>query len=176
MRRSPSHPSLLQFALLAGCVVAYTGRLHAQDSTMMKHDSAMMPHETGMMKKDEMTDHKPMAHEAMEPNMMFMAAGGHKAAGDYEIVNANGKQQIKLTDDFAVDSAPDTYLVLATGDQPDAQSVFVAKLKTATGGQTYDLPKGTDLSKYTKLIVWSKKTHSLLASADLAESGHMMRK
>ena len=143
---------------------------------MNAHDSATMPHETGMMKNDSMMNHEPMGHDAMAPNMMFMAAGGHKAAGDYEIVNANGKQQIKLTDDFAVDNAPDTYLVLAMGDQPDAQSVFVAKLKSATGGQVYDLPKGTDLSKYTKLIIWSKKTRSLLASADLAASGQMMRK
>jgi hypothetical protein len=171
-----NHRLLPHLAMLACCVVGYPGRLHAQDSTMMTHDSAMMPHETGMMKKDEMTDHRAMAKDAMGPNMMFMAPSGHKAAGDYEIVSANGKQQIKLTDDFAVDNAPDTYLVLATSDQPDAQSVFVAKLKNATGGQTYDLPKGADLSKYTKLLVWSKKTHSLLASADLAESGHMMSK
>ena len=136
----------------------------------------MMKHDSGMMKKDQMMDHRSMAHEAMEPNMMFMAPGGHKAAGDYEIVSANGKQQIKLTPDFAVDNAPDTYLVLASGDQPNPQSVFVAKLQSPTGGQSYDLPKGTDLSKYTKLLVWSKKTRSLLASAELAESGHVMRK
>ena len=52
----------------------------------------------------------------------------------------------------------------------------MAKLRSAAGGQTYDLPKGTDLSNYTKLLIWSKRTQSLLAGAELAESGHMMSK
>ncbi len=125
-----------------------------------------------MMKKD----HEMMGHKGMEPNMMFMGAGGRKAAGNYEIAQVNGKQQIRLTSDFGVNPAPDLYLVLATSETPDAQSVYVAKLKSATGSQSYELPTGTDLSKYTKLLVWSKKSNALIASADLASSGHMMQK
>ena len=165
-------------AILASLVHLSPAPLHAQhDSAMMKHDAGMMHadsgmKESGMMKKD----HEMMGHEGMEPNMMFMGAAGHKAAGDYEIAQVNGKQQIKLTPDFGVDNAPDLYLVLATSETPDARSVYVAKLKSATGSQSYDIPKGTDLSKYTKLLVWSKKASALIASADLASSGHMMQK
>ncbi len=160
-------------AILVGLVLLSPAPLHAQhDSAMMKHDAAMMHGDSGMMKKD----HGMMGHDGMEPNMMFMGAGGHKAAGDYEIAEVNGKQQIKLTPDFGVDQAPDLYLVLATSETPDARSVYVAKLKSATGSQSYDIPKGTDLSKYTKLLVWCKKFNVLIASADLASSGHMMQK
>ena len=160
-------------AVLVGLVLLSPAPLHAQhDSAMMKHDPAMMHADSGMMKKDN----KMMGHEGMEPNMMFMGAAGHKAAGDYEIAEVNGKQQIKLTPDFGVDQAPDLYLVLATSETPDARSVYIAKLKSATGSQSYDIPKGTDLSKYTKLLVWSKKSNALIASADLASSGHMMQK
>ena len=35
-------------------------------------------------------------------NMMLMGAAGQRAAGDYEITEAEGKQQLTLTDDFAV--------------------------------------------------------------------------
>jgi hypothetical protein len=120
-----------------------------------------------------------MGHEGMMgqdsmANMMFMGAGEHKAAGDYAIDEKNGKQQITLTPDFAVETAGDTWLVLATGDAPDAGSVYLAKNPKA--GQSYTLPKGTDLSKYTKLLVWSKKSKSLLASADLTAGGMMMKK
>ena len=154
-------------ALIAAACLLSTVPLYAQkDSTMMKHDTGMsMSHDSAMMGK-----------EGMEPNLMFMNAGEHKAAGDYEIVENKGKQQIKLTSDFSVDQAPDTYLVLATSDQPDDKAVYLGKLKNPKGAQTFDLPKGTDLSKYTKLLVWSKKTGTLLGSADLAESGHMMEK
>jgi len=160
-------------AILVSLALLSPAPLHAQnDSAMMKHDAAKMHADSGMMKKD----HGIMGHEGMEPNMMFMGAPGHKAAGDYEIAEVNGKQQIKLTPDFGVENAPDLYLVLATSETPDARSVYVAKLRSAKGSQSYDIPKGTDLSKYTKLLVWSKKSNALIASADLASSGHMMQK
>lgn len=165
-------------AVLASLVLVSAAPLHAQhDSAMMKHDTAMMHADSGMMESGMVKkDHEMMGHEGMEPNMMFMGAAGHKAAGDYEIAEVNGKQQIKLTPDFGVESAPDLYLVLATSNTPDARSVYVAKLKSARGSQSYDIPGGTDLSKYTKLLVWSKKSNTLIASADLASSGHMMQK
>ena len=59
------------------------------------------------------------------------------------------------------------------GDPP---RVYVAKLKSPKGNQSYTMPKGTDLSKFTKLLVWSKKTKSLLASTDLTAGGMMMKK
>ena len=163
---------------LASLVLLSPAPLHAQhDSAMMKHDPAMMHADSGMMESGMMKkDHEMMGHEGMERNMMFVGAAGHKATGDYEIAEVKGKQQIKLTSDFGVDNAPDLYLVLATSETPDARSVYVAKLKSATGSQSYDVPMGTDLSKYTKLLVWSKKSNALIASADLASSGHMMQK
>ena len=165
-------------AILVSLVLFSPAPLRAQhDSAMMKHDPTMMHADSGMMESGMMKkDHEVMGHEGMEPNMMFRGAAGHKAAGDYEIAEVNGKQQIKLTPDFGVDQAPDLYLVLAASETPDARSVYVAKLKSATGSQSYDIPKGTDLSRYTKVLVWSKKSNALIASADLASSGHMMRK
>ncbi len=84
--------------------------------------------------------------------MMFMGAETHKAAGDYEIVETKGKQQIKFTDDFSVDQAPELHVVLSAGDSPDPNALDLGKLKKSQGGQSYDLPKGKDLSKYRKLL------------------------
>lgn len=178
MSHIPSRMHAPGLAILVSLVLLAPAPLHAQhDSAMMKHDPAMMHADSGQMESGMMKkDHEMMGHEGKEPNMMFMGAGGHKAAGDYEITEANGRQQIKLTSDFGVENAPDLYLVLATSETPDARSVYVAKLKSATGSQSYDVPKGTELSKYTKLLVWSKKSNTLIASADLASSGHMMQK
>jgi hypothetical protein len=143
-------------ALLAGCTLLPA-------SLWAQNDSSMMGHE-GMM-----------GHDSMAADMMFMGAGAHKAAGNYTIEEKNGKQQITLTQDFSVEPAGDIWLVLANGDAPDAGSVYVAKLKSAKGTQSYSVPKGTDLSKFSRLLVWSKKSKSLLASTDLTAGGMMMK-
>lgn len=165
--------SLLACAVIAGAALAPTPLAAQQDTGMMHHDSAMMDHGQ-MMEHDNMS----MGHDdAMDKgsNMMFMGAAGQKAAGDYEISDAGGKQQLKLTDDFAVPPGADLYLVLASGPTPDATSLYLGKLKQVKGGQTYDLPKGKDLGKYTTLLVWSKKEKRAVASAEWhATSGGMM--
>ena len=107
----------------------------------------------------------------MGSSMMFMGAAGQKAAGDYAITDTGGKQQLALTDDFAVAPRADLYLVLANGDTPAKGALWLGKLKSASGAQAYDLPKGKDLSKFTKLLVWSKKEKQAAASRRLASGG-----
>jgi Electron transfer DM13 len=171
MRTFFSTTRLARLALLAGCTLLPASLRAQNDSSMMSHDSGAMSKDHEMMGQDSM-----MGHDSMAADMMFMGAGEHKAAGDYTIEEKNGKQQITLTADFAVEPAGDTWLVLANGDAPDAGSVYVAKLKSPKGAQAYTIPKGTDLSKYAKLLVWSKKSKSLLASTDLSAGGTMMKK
>jgi hypothetical protein len=153
--------------LLAG-VFAVAPLAAQQDTTMMQHDSTMMDH-GHMMDSSSMSHDRMMGHDSamgMGANMMFMGAEGQKAAGDYEVSEAGGKPKLELTDDFAVAEAPDLYLVLANGDTPDKGALYLGKLKQAKGGQTYDLPKGKEMSKYTKLLVWSKKEKRTVASAE----------
>ena len=153
-----------------------------QDSTMMGHDSAMSMHgDTGMMGHDStMMDHgQKMGHDStmmdhgqmMEHDrmgggeMMFMGAQGQKASGDYALTEKDGKRRLELTDDFTVAAAPDLYLVLANGSTPDGKALYLGKLKQASGAQSFDLPKGKDLTGYTTLLVWSKKEKRAVASA-----------
>jgi hypothetical protein len=177
MRTFFSTTRLAGLTLLAGCTLLPASLRAQNDSSMMSHDSGAISKDHEMMGHDSMMGHKGMmGHDSMAADMMFMGAGEHTAAGDYTIEEKNGKQQITLTADFAVESAGDTWLVLANGDAPDARSVYVAKLKSPKGAQAYTVPKGTDLSKYTKLLVWSKTSKSLLASTDLSAGGMMMKK
>jgi electron transfer DM13 len=175
-----SHRTNLPAAVLLACTVAAAPLAAQQDSSMMQHDSTMMQHDSTMM------DHGSMSHDQMAghdstmgmdkgmdtgASMMFMGAAGQKAAGDYAITEAGGKQQLTLTDDFSVASGSDLYLVLANGDAPDKDALWLGKLQHATGAQAYDLPKGKDLSKFTKLLVWSKKEKRASASADWHPAG-----
>ena len=145
-----------------------------QDSAMMAHDSAMaMPADTGMaMSHDTMMDRgKMMDHDKMmmdhEGAMKFTGTDGQKAAGGYQLTETGaGKHQLTLGKDFAATPAPDLYLVLANGSTPDSKALWIGKLKQATGTQTFDLPKGKDLTGYTTLLVYSKKTKQTVASAE----------
>ena len=148
-----------------------------QDSTMMSHDSMMaMPADTGMgMSHDSMMmDHGTMMKH--EDGMTFVGADGQKAAGGYQLTESSGgKRQLTLGEDFSVTPGPDLYLVLANGSAPDGKTLWIGKLKQASGAQAYDLPKGKHLTGYTTLLVYSKKTKQAVASADWhATSGKMM--
>lgn len=169
-------------ALILRVIVSPAPLAGQQDSTMMSHDSSMakpadtgmaMSHDSAMMDHGKMMDHGQMGADASA--MMFTGADGQKAAGDYELTETAGKRQLKLTDDFSVTTAPDLYLVLAKGATPDADALYVGKLKKTTGAQSFDLPKGKDLRGYSTLLVWSKKNKQAVASAEWhATSGKMM--
>jgi hypothetical protein len=172
--------------LAALVALACAAPLAAQEDTgMMAHDSAMTDH-GGAMHDGKAMDDKMMADDktmqdggaAMEPDRMFMGIGEGKAAGDYQIVEADGKRTLELTPDFAVPAAPDLYLVLATGDEPGDGALYLGKLsQPAAGEQTFELPKDKDLGGYTRLLVWSKKEKRAVASAPWhPEDGHAMDK
>ena len=146
--------------MVAFTLAARTAHLAAQQDTgMMQHDSAMMDH-------GQMMDHDSTMDMGKNANMMFMGAAGQKAAGDYKVTEAGGKPQLELTDDFAVAPGPDLYLVLANGPTPEGDALYLGKLKQPHGRQVYDLPKGKDLTRYTTLLVWSKKDRRAVASAE----------
>jgi Electron transfer DM13 len=148
-----------------------------QDSTMMSHDSIMaMPADTGvaMPHDSTMMDHGKMM--TREEGMSFAGTDGRKAAGGYQLTETDaGKRQLTLGRDFTVTPGPDLHLVLANGSAPDSKALWIAKLKQPAGAQTYDLPTGKDLTGYTTLLVYSKKTRQAVASAAWhATSGKMM--
>jgi hypothetical protein len=170
-----SHRTSLSAALLLAGSVAGAPLAAQQDTSMMAHDSMMMQHDSTMMDHGSMSHEQMMGHDSamgmdksmdQGANMMFMGAAGQKTAGDYAITGAGDKQQLTLTDDFSVASGADLYLVLATGDTPEKGAVWLGKLKQSSGPQTYDLPKGKDLSKFTRLLIWSKQEKRAAAWAE----------
>jgi len=172
---------LAAFLLAAGAALG-SEPLAAQQSGGMEHDSTKMMDKGKMMDKDKMMEKDKMMGSdkamGMHDNMMFMGAAGQKAAGDYRVYSEDGKQELELSDHFSVAPAPDLYLVLSTGSEAMDGSLYLGKLKRAAGAQSYKLPGGKDLTKYTTLLVWSKKEKRAVASAEWHPSagGKMMDK
>ncbi len=173
-----SHRSTFLIATLVACTAGAAQLAAQQDTSAMQHDTTMMDH--GSMDKGSM-DHGSMDKGSMEKGAMgmagdnmFMGAAGQKAGGDYQMTDEGGKSRLTLTDNFAVAPAADLYLVLANGDTPDKSALYLGKLKQPAGAQSYDLPKGKDLSGFTHLLVWSKKEKRAVASAAWHPAGGAM--
>jgi Electron transfer DM13 len=98
----------------------------------------------------------------------FMGTGDgiHNAEGiAREISIEDGKQFIRL-ENFKVTNGPDLYVYLAT-DKSASDFVNLGKLKANNGNQNYEIPEGTDLTKYDTALIWCKSFSVLFGSADL---------
>ena len=58
------------------------------------------------------------------------------------------------------------YVYLST-DKNAVDFVNLGRLKANNGNQNYDIPPGTDLSKYDTALIWCKAFSVLFGSAEL---------
>ncbi len=93
--------------------------------------------------------------------------GIHNAQGVAKIIAlADGKQLLRL-EDFKATNGPDLHVYLAT-DKTAQDYVELGNLKANIGNQNYEIPEGTDLSKYDTALVWCKQFSVLFGSAEIS--------
>jgi hypothetical protein len=103
---------------------------------------------------------------SLSGRFMGTGDGTHNAEGTAREINLeNGKQFIRL-ENFEVTNGPDLYVYLAT-DKSTSDFVDLGKLKANNGNQNYEVPEGTDLTKYDTVLIWCKSFSVLFGSADL---------
>ncbi len=102
------------------------------------------------------------------------ADASHKGSGDVKLVTlADGRSQIQFSN-FTVTNGPDLKIYMSahpdpqnSGDVKDNEFLSLGVLKGNIGDQAYDIPAGTDLSKYGSVTVWCEQFGVLFASAAL---------
>jgi pentapeptide MXKDX repeat protein len=126
----------------------------------------------GSTKHDAMS-HDAMGHDAMEKggDGMFAGATGDAASGDASIENSGGKRELVFTSDFALGAADDVHVVLSPDETRSSGALDLGKLRSARGAQRYAIPADADLSRYSYVLLWSKKANAAVATAELAR-GH----
>lgn len=102
---------------------------------------------------------------------------GIQAAGGFEIVSESGKTTLRIKSDFKISDGPDLYFAFhplasakVTGDNAKTGALRIAKLKSLTGAQSYDLPADFALDKYPTLIVHCWQYNHLYAAAPVTAS------
>ena len=91
----------------------------------------------------------------------------HNAEGIVTLVTRDdGGQVLQFGDDFKSTPGPDIYVYIATDDKA-SDFVSLGKIQHNDGAQEYEIPSGTDLSKYDKILIWCQAFGVLFGTADL---------
>jgi pentapeptide MXKDX repeat protein len=168
----------LTFAALAGAFLLQPS-LRAQDSMKpddMKHDD---------MKQDKMPDKMPdkmqddkMMHDGKAKTLETGKFHGkvHATAGRATVYQeADGKMVLRLTN-FKTSNGPDVHVILvATKDAADdanflkdnTEKVELGKLKGNQGDQNYEIPAGTDLTKFRTVSIYCERFNANFGAAPL---------
>jgi hypothetical protein len=104
---------------------------------------------------------------ALMSNFIDAGDGFHKAEGVAKVVNlADGRTFLRL-ENLKTTNGPDLYVYLSVGK--DASDIVnLGRLKGNIGNQNYEIPAGTDLSKYNTVLIWCKAFSTLFGSAKLS--------
>lgn len=129
-------------------------------------DSMMEKDEDGMMAgKGE----DAMMEKELAGNFAGAGDGIHNAEGAAKVIYLEDGSDVLRLEDLKVTNGPDLYVYLAT-DKQASDFVNLGRLKANNGNQNYDIPEGTDLSKYDTVLVWCKQFSVLFGSAELTSS------
>jgi hypothetical protein len=98
---------------------------------------------------------------------------GHGTSGTVRVLDVGDGTSVVRLEGLATDNGPDLYLYLtanpAAGDEGafDDDHVNLGRLKGNLGDQNYDLPAGTDLTRYRTVVIWCDRFNSAFGAADL---------
>src|SRR4030095_13112734 len=118
---------------------------------------------------NENMDEIKMTNDTMTLMGNFVDAGDgfHKAEGIAKVINlADGRTFLRL-ENLKTTNGPDLYVYLSVGK--DAMDIVnLGRLKGNIGNQNYEIPAGTDLSKYNTALIWCKAFSTLFGSSKLS--------
>jgi hypothetical protein len=92
--------------------------------------------------------------------------GIHNAEGMAKVIQLDDASMILRLENFKATNGPDLYVYLST-DNSASDFVNLGRLKGNIGNQNYDIPEGTDLSRYNSVLIWCKAFSVLFGSAEL---------
>jgi len=93
--------------------------------------------------------------------------GIHNAQGTAKVIPLQQDDaHVLRLENLKVTNGPDLYVYLST-DKSASDFVNLGKLKANNGNQNYDIPNGTDLTKYDTVLIWCKAFSVLFGSVEL---------
>ena len=126
---------------------------------------------TDMMESDEedmSRGAEMMTSGALAGSFIGVGDGIHDATGVAKVIPVAEGNVLRL-ENFRSTNGPDLYVYLSS-DKDAEEFVSLGRLKANSGNQNYDIPNGTDLSKYDNVLIWCQQFSVLFGSAQLVRS------
>lgn len=97
----------------------------------------------------------------------------HPTKGTASIITENGKKYIQFDDKFKSDNGPDLFVILHKDDKlpitgiKEADYVSIARLKSTSGAQKYEIPENVDVSTFESVAIWCRAFNATFGYAVL---------
>jgi len=103
----------------------------------------------------------------MSPSAEVVGTTGHPASGTARVIR-DGENTYLRYENFKTINGPDLFVYLAT-DKDATEFINLGALKATEGNVNYEIPAGTDLSKYKYALIWCRAFGVLFNSAKLPD-------
>ena len=113
--------------------------------------------------EEKMMEEKYLIYEGV---FVGVNDGIHNTEGQSRTIQLDDGREILRLEDFKSTNGPDLYVYLST-DKEATDFVNLGRLKANVGNQNYEIPEGTNLGKYNKVLIWCKAFSVLFGSAEL---------
>lgn len=131
-----------------------------------------MPVLTAAQKEAQVKDARELIAKGTSERIAHYEKRVHAAQGLARFVTHGSQAFLVFSDDFQIDPAPSLTVVLSEqADPTDADelgqkgTIDLGPLQSATGGQLYLLPAGTDLARYRSIVIYCKPFKAVMAVA-----------
>jgi hypothetical protein len=98
----------------------------------------------------------------------------HHTEGTVRVLRLPDGRQVARLEGLDTSNGPDLYVYLSASsargpaDRFDDDYVSLGRLKGNLGDLNYDVPAGTDLERFTTLVIWCDRFNAVFGAADLA--------
>lgn len=124
-------------------------------------------HTGGNSINESMTEVTTVEGPFLIGNFIGVNDGIHNAEGLAKVIVLDeGNRSILRLENFRATNGPDLYVYLST-DKSASDFVSLGRLKGNIGNQNYEIPEGTELSKYDTVLIWCRAFSVLFGSAEL---------
>ena len=125
-------------------------------------------HTGGNSINENMTEDVTVEGSFLIGNFIGVNDGIHNAEGLAKVIvlDDEGNRSILRLENFRATNGPDLYVYLST-DKSASDFVSLGRLKGNIGNQNYEIPEGTELSKYDTVLIWCRAFSVLFGSAEL---------
>ena len=116
---------------------------------------------------ENMTDSTINNINSLMGNFVGAGDGFHNVEGLAKVIPLSDGKTFLRVENLKATNGPDLYVYLST-DVNTSDIVNLGRLKGNIGNQNYEIPTGTDLSKYDTVLIWCKAFSTLFGSARLS--------